>query len=465
MTAETTTRPTRKSSRKFTFTRDRIDSAQCAAGKSQTFFWDTEQPGLGLRVTANGARAFVFESKLGRETIRLTIGPASMQIRAAKDKRGMPVVAGADTKAAHFAYLISQGRDPRAEIRGAIEAEQQARAAGKAERAQLETTGLMAWTAYCSARRPFWGDKNFEDHTKYAQAGGQERKRGTGNVLPGPLYPLLRAPLAQIDARAVDAWVTKEVQARPARAQLGFRLLRGFLNWSADQDEYRALAHPEACKRRETKEKLGKPGTKNDSLQKEQLEAWFTEVRKASNPAVAAYLQGLLLVGARPEEWRGLLWDNIDFRWKSITIGDKVEGQRVIPLTPYVAHMLAGLPRRNEWVFSSGSKNSPDGRISEPHDQNVKALKAAALPHVSLHGLRRSFGTISEWVECPVGIVAQIQGHKPSAIAEKHYRVRPLDLLRMWHVRIEEFILECAKVEFKAEDSIPVLRAVANKVA
>lgn len=459
MNTESTQRPA-KSARKFAFTRDRVDSAQCEPGKSQTLFWDTEQPGLGLRVTANGARAFVFESKLGRETIRLTIGAASMQIRAAKDKRGVPVVSGADTKAAHFAYLISQGRDPRAEIRDAIGAEQASRAADKAERAQMEVTGLMAWTAYCTARQPFWGDRNQEDHRKYAQPGGRKRQHGKGTILPGPLYPLLRGPLAQLNARAVDAWVTKEAQARPARAQLGFRLLRGFLNWSAEQDEYRALAKPDACKRRETKEKLGKPGVKSDSLQKEQLEAWFAEVRKATNPAVAAYLQGLLLVGARPEEWRGLRWEHVDFRWKTITIGDKMEGQRTIPLTPYVAHMMAALPRRNEWVFSSGSKKSKDGRICEPHDANVKALTAAGLPHVTLHGLRRSFGTISEWVECPVGVVAQIQGHKPSAIAEKHYRVRPIDLLRMWHERIEAFILENAKVEFKAEENIPTLRVV-----
>jgi intergrase/recombinase len=61
----------------------------------------------------------------------------------------------------------------------------------------------------------------------------------------------------------------------------------------------------------------------------------------------------------------------------------------------------------------------------------------------------------------PVGIVAQIQGHKPSAIAEKHYRVRPLDLLRMWHERIEAFIIENAKVDFKPEEKVPSLRRVA----
>jgi len=37
-------------------------------------------------------------------------------------------------------------------------------------------------------------------------------------------------------------------------------------------------------------------------------------------------------------------------------------------------------------------------------------------------------------------------GHKPSAIAEKHYRVRPIDLLRMWHTKIEGWILNEAGI-------------------
>jgi intergrase/recombinase len=59
----------------------------------------------------------------------------------------------------------------------------------------------------------------------------------------------------------------------------------------------------------------------------------------------------------------------------------------------------------------------------------------------------------------PTGVVAQIMGHKPSAIAEKHYRRRPLDLLRMWHVRIEAWILEQAGVVFDA-GAAPGLRVV-----
>ena len=70
---------------------------------------------------------------------------------------------------------------------------------------------------------------------------------------------------------------------------------------------------------------------------------WFEHVRKLGNPVHAAYLQTLLLTGARREELAGLTWDCLDFQWKSLTIRDKVEGQRIIPLTPYVAALLAAV--------------------------------------------------------------------------------------------------------------------------
>jgi hypothetical protein len=47
-------------------------------------------------------------------------------------------------------------------------------------------------------------------------------------------------------------------------------------------------------------------------------------------------------------------------------------------------------------------------------------------------------------------VVAQIQGHKPSATAERHYKRRPLDLLRLHHERIEAWMLEHAGIEFAA---------------
>jgi integrase len=67
---------------------------------------------------------------------------------------------------------------------------------------------------------------------------------------------------------------------------------------------------------------------------------------------------------------------------------------------------------------------------------------------MTLHGLRRSFASLCEWIEMPAGIAAQIQGHKPQGVREQNYIRRHLDLLRKWHVKIEEWILDQAGIEF-----------------
>ena len=51
-------------------------------------------------------------------------------------------------------------------------------------------------------------------------------------------------------------------------------------------------------------------------------------------------------------------------------------------------------------------------------------------------------------------------GHKPSATAEKHYTVRPLDLLRVHHEKIEAWILEQAGIVFDAKAAPGALRVV-----
>jgi hypothetical protein len=57
-------------------------------------------------------------------------------------------------------------------------------------------------------------------------------------------------------------------------------------------------------------------------------------------------------------------------------------------------------------------------------------------------------------------VVAQIMGNKPSAIAEKHYRRRPLDLMRLWHTKIECWMLEQVAVPHEAEHAPGTLRMV-----
>lgn len=429
---------------KINFTAGRIEAFKCETGKNQSFLWDTKAHGLGLRVTANNARTYIFQAKLNGETIRMSIGSQSAW-----------KIDDAQAEARRLQVLIESGKDPRqvkadelAEANAMKEAKTaKERAAIIQQRRELVTLADV-WPAYLENRKPHWGDGHYENHIKLAATGGVKHKRGNGVTVAAPLAALMPMRLIDLTSANIAAWLTKETLSRPTNAAQSFRILRAFIGWAATMPAYKDMVSMDACKSHDVKEATPKNKSKSDTLQREQLALWFEAVGKIGNPVISAYLQALLITGARRRELSSLRWEDVDFQWNSLTIRDKVEGERTIPLTPYVSQLLNALPRRNGWVFSSPA--AADGKLTEPRIAHTKALKLAGLPHVSLHGLRRSFGTLCEWVECPVGVSAQIMGHKPSATAEKHYRIRPIDLLRMWHTKIETWLLEQAQINFTA---------------
>lgn len=452
---------------KVNFTAGRVNGHSCPAGKAQAFLWDSGASGLGLRATAAGALSYIFQGKLNGATVRVTIGaPKDWGIDDARDE------------ARRLQRLIDAGKDPREEA-----AEQRAaHEARKAEARRKDVTLAEAWEAYIEARRSKWSDLHYRDHVTLASAGGQPKKRGKGLTEPGPLAVLMPLKLSDLSADRMGEWLADEAAQRPARVRLAFNLLRIFATWCESRAEYQGLIEPQAVATRLSKDALPKQAAKTDSIQREQLAAWFGAVRQISNPVMEAYLIGLLLTGARREELAELRWDDVDFRWRSLHLKDKVEIEtgRVIPLTPYFASVLLELKRINdtppnvrqmrsleakgetwqpsEWVFAS--KTSGDGRLAAPNNALHRVCGIAGIAPVTLHGLRRSFSSLAEWTEVPSGIKAQIMSHKPSAIAERHYNVRPLDLLRMWHDKLEAWILKEARIDFKPEQNQQGLQAV-----
>lgn len=410
--------------------------------QQQSFLWDTEAPWLAIRATVQ-AKVFIFQSRIEGSSVRVKIGDCD-----AWD------IDQARTEARRLQTLIDQGTDPRADKAERIAAS----VAKRTEAKRQDATLAEAWQAYLTDRRAHWGERYYRDHVNFARPGGEQKARGEGLTTAGPLAPLLALKLVALTPARVRSWLQGEAAIRPTQARQAFGALKTFLAWCEDRPEYRGLAATDAATTRTARQELPKKNAKDDVLQREQLPAWFAAVRQLQNPVISAYLQALLLTGARREELGTLQWANVDFRWGSLTIRDKVEGERIIPLTPFVGALLAALPRRNQWVFSSPTAAS--GRLVEPRIAHNRALAAAGLPDLTLHGLRRSFGTLSEWCELPTGVVAQIMGHKPSATAEKHYRRRPLDLLRQWHTKLEAWMLTEAELPAPESKAKP-LRVVA----
>jgi integrase len=83
-------------------TPERIRRFSCPPGKLQAFLWDTEVPRLAVRATAGGAKSFIFEGKLSRQTIRRTLGDCSAWN-----------LSTARAEASRLKVLVDQGIDPR----------------------------------------------------------------------------------------------------------------------------------------------------------------------------------------------------------------------------------------------------------------------------------------------------------------------------------------------------------------
>ena len=118
-------------------------------------------------------------------------------------------------------------------------------------------------------------------------------------------------------------------------------------------------------------------------------------------------------------------WEDVDFRWRKIIIRDKAEGERTIPLTPYVAGLLpvgshhalpprreekldtiAGLGRRPffRWrAYPHGAETRrPDGRrwhcdFADAHvwaDAVQRLIGAEAVQRYTLGQIRAFMGAI-----------------------------------------------------------------------
>ena len=425
-----------------------IDALVCPSGKMQAFLRDKKTPGLRVRVTAAGAKSYVFEGKLNRQTIRQTIG----------DVRAW-TIEGAQQEANRLRVLLDSGTDPRELERD----KRAAKAAMEAEAASRTVTVADVWPRYMAEgkpkRRSAWKPRYIADLNKAASLGGEPKKRGKGMTKPGHLAALMPLTLASIDQDVIREWYAYEGKTAPIQAARAVAMFSGFLGWCATKKDLRALVNKNAARASELGDVLPGVNKRRDALEIDQLRAWFSGTDKLRTRTAAAYLQALVLTGARREELAGLTWANVDFRWQKLTIADKVEATRVIPLTPYMAWLLAGLPRVNAFVFSSTM--SASGRIAEPRAPHTDVLADAGIPHVSIHGLRRTFSLLGEAAGAPAGAIAQVMGHKPSAIAEG-YRPRSIDALRPYLALIERFILDKAGIAFDATKAAPGgLRVVA----
>ncbi|MCF8999179.1 integrase family protein [Acinetobacter nectaris] len=412
------------------FTKPAIEKLECLSDSKPSFYWDSSTSGFGVKVTPNNKKTYIFQGRIGSTTRRITIGNV-------KDWH----LSKAKEKAKELAVMCIQGTDPKVEKNKRIISDQEYLKTEK----RKEILFKEVWSIYLEENKERWRERSYLDHLLLSKGGFDEVKKF--NYKPQPIYELLNVKLSSLNNTYFSEWLQNN-NYRETTASKAFRLVRAFLNWCEEDDRFQGIAPTNAIKSKKVRSKVKQIQAKKDCLLKEQLEIWFFNVLKSQNKKLSTFYICCLLTGARKEEFLSLKWDSLDFRWKTILLKDKVEDSgRTIPMTQYVEKLLLDLKQSSDSPYIFSSSSSATGYIVNPYKEFRKISNETNI-QLTIHGLRRSFKSLAEWVDIPVGVTAQISGHKPSALAEKHYTVRPMDMLRGHLQKYENWVLGQANIRF-----------------
>lgn len=121
-------------------TLERIRTFKVTKGAAQSFLWDIEAPRLAIRATANGSKSYIFESKLDRRTIRITIGSV--------EKWNL---AQARLEANQYSMQVDRDIDPREVKQEAKQAKEAAKLAKTEAQEEIERRKRYTLKALCMA--------------------------------------------------------------------------------------------------------------------------------------------------------------------------------------------------------------------------------------------------------------------------------------------------------------------------
>ena len=328
-------------------TQRRIGLLECPEGKKDALVFDGEQKGLGVRVTASGAKSYLAQYALAGSKRRVPLGSCgAISLAAARDA----------TKA--ILGDVAKGRDPAAERK---EAEL------KAKREALTLNGLIEqWAAlHLSGKR-----------ANYSAAAVSALRRTFARRLEAPAADLDRAAAV----RALDDLAKNgKVQMAASTARYGGALYawakrRGTV--AANPFEGVPIA----------------PLTRRDRvLSDEEIRLIWGATEEPGT--FNAIVRALLLTGQRREEVSGLAWAEIDQTlsgWTLPAVRSKNGKPHFIPLSEQMRALLRAQPRREgidlvfpgeRGVFSGWSKSK------------ARLDQRCAVFDWTLHDLRRTAAT------------------------------------------------------------------------
>jgi len=161
-------------------------------------------------------------------------------------------------------------------------------------------------------------------------------------------------------------------------------------------------------------------------LQADELPRFIAALAAAPQPW-RDYFEVLLFVGFRRTATAAMRWQDVNLQAGTWTVPQKQSksgDQLVLPLT---GRALTTLKRRHrdrgtsQWVFPGGNV---EGHIGRPKLAWAKLLKAAQIPDLHLHDLRRSLGSWLAMSGRSLPEIGRVLGHKDQRSTQVYARLQ-----------------------------------------
>ena len=339
--------------------------------------WDSEVPGLGVRVRPSGHRSFVWHGRVQGEPVRATVGPTALMTVEDARKR---------------ALALSVGNAPR-------------KAEGRSDVPLFRDFVLDEWLP------------------AYRRRCALSSCRIANRVLKGQLIPAFgHLPLDAIRRINVERWFDAYSRTAPGGANKALEILGQIMNAAL------AAGHAENAP---VKGIAKNPRPKlTRFLSAEEIERLHRVLdrlvgEQPSRRQQADIVRLLLLTGCRVSEIRKLRWSEVD--GDRLSLADSKTGPRRVWLSQAAQAILARQPRaESPYVFPS--PRYPDRPLSAILHLWHRARKEAGLDDVRLHDLRHTVASQAVARGVPLTTVARMLGHSDPKMTLRYAHVGDRDL-------------------------------------
>jgi integrase len=378
-----------------------IDEAERDPARD-SFLWDDQLPGFGLRVTKAGVKSFVVQYRHGRRTRRLTVG-----------RYGHLTLDQARRDAQQHLAAAARGLDP-------AEEKQEARA---------EIT-LKEFS-----------ERYLEEHARPKKKASS--LRGDKTLLERSILPKMGSKRLSDVTRQDVARLHHDMRETPYQANRAIALLSKLFNlaerWGYRPDGTNPTRHVEKYKEQKRErylqpdelKRLGKvleaaaTGPKRKPRKKGEKKDEETIFREDAFALLAIRL--LLFTGARLGEILTLRWEHVDLQHGLLRLPESKTGAKVIPLSAAAVRLLNEAPRKesNPWVVCG---KLPGSHLNDLNGPWRRIRKWAKLEDVRIHDTRHTFASVGAGAGYGLPMIGALLGHSQPATTNRyaHLHADPL---------------------------------------